>query len=636
MNSPLQASHDLRSVPAALREVAERHPTRGVHLYDPQGVKEFMSFPQLLDGALRVAAELRQSGAVAGSRLVVVAPNDLEFVQVFLGALLAGVTPIPVGPPREGLDRQHGGFVTSLRRLAERLGAQQVVTPGLDDAPLADQARLRFERVWGARALVSRVEPPGDDALALFDALSPDDVAYVQLSSGATGPSRGAALTHGNLVSNIVAIGRHLRLTEADVGVSWLPLFHVMGLVGALLFSLVWGLPMVLLHPERFMAMPHEWLWAFPNHRATLSLAPDFGYHYCARRARRSELEGLDLSSWRIAISGGEPVHAHHAQTFARRFAPYGLKPEALTPVYGLGEATLAVSAAAPDQPPPVERLERDALERRGVAVEAAEDDRSAVPVVGAGRLLAGVTVEVRDPATGAPRPDGQLGELHTRGPCVMRGYSGEPTSDPRRGGLAEEGWLATGDLGYRRGDELFVVSRVQDTIRLPGGRALHPDPVEAALARIDGVRPGAVAVFGVPLEAARRHAALQQLANARLALSRAEPIEPDAELLIVAVETIDGLDQERLKMALARTLAEQARLVADDVQLLSPQSIPRTRSGKVQRYKCRRFYLEGTLDRRARQQRWQALGVVTERARQSIAQLGRSLRQLFTTNTSS
>ncbi|MEL6178464.1 MAG: AMP-binding protein [Myxococcota bacterium] len=636
MIAPLKASQTSQSIPAALVEVAHRYPQRGIHAYDPQAVKAFMSYPQLLDGALRVSGGLRRQGVPPAARVLMVAEGDLDFVQVFLGAQFAGLVPIPVGPPRGGLDRQHGGFVASLQRLASRLGARHVVVPGNLNASLRTAASRAFARVWNAQKLVGQIEAPVNRAEALVQALGPDDVAYVQLSSGATGPSRGALLTHGNLLTNIRAIGKRLGLTEDDVGVSWLPLFHDMGLVGALLFSLVWGLPLVQLHPERFLQMPHEWLWAFPNHKATLSLAPDLGYHYCSRRARRSDLEGLDLSSWRIAITGGEPVHLHHVETFARRFKPYGLRPSIMVPVYGLGEATLAVSVAdvVGDGAPGVEVLDRDALEYRRLAVKTATQEPSDMVVVHGGRVLEGLTVEIRKRNTGQLCQDGELGELLIRGPSIMQGYCGPaaPNLAPARGGLGDDGWLATGDLGYRRGADLFVVGRAQDAIHLAHGRQFHPDPVEAMLARIDGVRPGAVALFGVPLEAAQGHRdpALQQMAADAIAAGRIAPSHTGAELLIVAIETIEGLDVERLTQAIEETLLERAKVAADDLQLLAPQSIPRTRSGKVQRYKCRRFYLEGILDRRTRQQRWNTLSAITERARTTLALFGRNIRKLF------
>jgi acyl-CoA synthetase (AMP-forming)/AMP-acid ligase II len=336
-----------------------------------------------------------------------------------------------------------------------------------------------------------------------------------------------------------------------------------MGLIGALLAAMSYPGPLVLVAPEHFLARPALWLRAVARHRATISAAPSFAYAYAAQRVSDEDLAGLSLASWRLALDGAEPVSGDAMRRFAARFAPHGLDPGALVPVYGLSEAALAVTFGRPGGPPAGRRVDAVRLARDGVV---APGDREVIAV---GRPLPGVEVEVRA-ADGAPAGAERLGRIHVRGPSLMREYLGDPAGT--RAALAG-GWLDTGDLGFVAGGELFVHGRAKDVVMVHGANRA-PEEFEAALADVPGVRPGCVVALGF------------------------SPPDGEGEALLVLAERSrapgrsDGeLEAESRRAILARTgIAPRAVLV------LAPGTLPRTSSGKLRRQEALRRHLAGTL----------------------------------------
>jgi len=493
------------NVPAALRRTAELWPERGLHVYDGHGVKTFLTWAQLLARAERVATVLAERGMAPGTRLMVVAPNGIDYITVLLGAMCAGVVPVPVTPPRQARSVSLTRYLASLNRLAVRTDCTVITAPGEDETLTARLAAdLRWDWVVSTSTLAATVPRGPITTPATLDG----GTAYIQLSSGSTGPPKGVLLSHYNILANIHAIGERLEVTEDDVGVSWLPLHNDMGLVGVLFFALYWGLPLVLLDPDRFLKAPHEWLWAFTHHQGTLSPAPDFGFHHCARRAKRSDLEGLDLSTWRVALCGSEPVVPTHIRAFERRFKPYGLRSNVVIPVYGLAEATLAVTFCELGRPLLIDRIDRESLEQDDRAVPS--EDPAALEYVGVGTPLADLQVEIHD-STGRVLPDREIGEVFVRGHSIAAGFVQHDGTTLTDSGDA----VATGDLGYAVQGELFITGRRADAVRL-GDRTIYPHELESLVARIEGVRPGSVAAFGVPVDVAarNRHLAVRQAAE--------------------------------------------------------------------------------------------------------------------------
>ncbi len=638
---------------AAFQRTATAFPDRGIDLYDRSGVKHFQTYAQLLDGANAVATQLLASGRRPGDRILVALPSGFDFINVFFGALMARMQPIPVPPPRP--DTVMSSYVGLVQRLAGRLETANLVTASAADGPLLALAEVDhgFEWVMPVDRLLRFGDAEVQGQAPDWTVIRPDHTAYIQCSSGSTGSRKAVALSHRNLLVSVADVGRAIAVQPDDVGVSWLPLYHDMGLVGALLFSVAWGIPLVIVHPERFLRAPHEWLVAITNHAGTVTLSPDFGFHYCARRAKESDLEGLDLSSWRVALCGSEPVQLPHIRTFERRFAPLGLKENTVVPVYGLVESTLGVSFGRLGDGRRILKLDRERLETAGEVLEVGEET-AGVEMLSHGPPMDHVEVRIDD-EDGAALAQGHVGEIHVRGPTVMLGYVDDlktraksaldNVSDEFVMGTSTTGefvlhaedpakrWIGTGDLGFLYEGELYIVGRAADVVVLGGGRRLFPDELESFVGRIDGVRPGSVAVFGIPVSAAslNRHDAVRKAA-ARVTSELAEPATEDdgTHLLVVAVEAAEGVDRVQLAEAISQAVHLRIGRFPHDVRVLSPRSVPKTSSGKIRRFKCREYYLEDALDRSDREERWRGLVFVTERARSYVAQMGRRLRGFF------
>jgi acyl-CoA synthetase (AMP-forming)/AMP-acid ligase II len=425
----------------------------GLAFLDAQERETQLSFAELHERAQRAAGGLRQMGIRPRDRVAIVLPTGPEFMDAFFGAVLAGAVPVPLYPPLR-LGRMEE-FHRRTARMLQVSGARVV----LSDA--------RISRFLGVA--VAQARPPlglqrvrQGQPIAVRS--SPGDLLLIQFSSGTTVDPKPVALTHSNVLANAAAIETIVPGDDAQAGVSWLPLYHDMGLIGCLLLAVYRPGPLTLIPPEVFLARPAIWLRAIARKRATISVAPNFAYGLCVRRVRDSEMEGVDLSSWRFALNGAEPVAPAVLRRFSERFAPNGFDGRAMMPVYGLSEASLAVSFTPTGRGP-----------RTWIA---------------GGRELASV---------GAPLPgidiDVRGGRVFVRGPSVMQGYFGNP--DATREALID-GWLDTGDLGFVDGGELFVSGRAKDLVILRGVNHA-PQEFEDALDGVDGVRPGCTAAVGVP-----------------------------------------------------------------------------------------------------------------------------------------
>jgi acyl-CoA synthetase (AMP-forming)/AMP-acid ligase II len=419
-------------------------------------------------------------------------------------------------------------------------------------------------------------------------AIGPGDLALVQFSSGSTVDPKPVALTHANLAAQSAALVALVRPTPDDVLVSWLPLYHDMGLVGCLLGAVSYPGPLVLIAPEHFLARPALWLRAIARHRGTISAAPHFAYAYAAERVADADLEGLSLGSWRVALDGAEPVTAPALRRFAARFARHGLDPGALTPVYGLSEAALAVTFAPSGRSLRTERLDPARL----AAGDVEPGDREVVSV---GVPIPGFAVEVRGP-DGRPAGERRLGRIRVRGPSVMQGYLGDPGGTAR---VLEEGWLDTGDLGFVSGGELFVHGRAKDVVVVRGANHA-PSELEGALEGVPGLRPGCAVALGFV------------------------PPDGDGEELLLLAERMrrggDAADpppDRELEEAARRAVLERAGVRAHTVRILEPGTLPRTSSGKLRRSEALRRFLAGTL---APPRRIGAIGLAIEAARSALA----------------
>lgn len=374
-------------------------------------------------------------------------------------------------------------------------------------------------------------------------------------------------------------MGETVRADATDVFVSWLPLYHDMGLIGAWLGSLYYASLFVIMSPLAFIARPQRWLWAIHRHRGTLSAAPNFAYELCLQKLHERNLKGLDLSSWRVAFNGAEPISPDTIQRFCERFGKYGFRTEALMPVYGLAECSVGLTFPPLGRCPIIDRIQRKPFMRTGRAVPADETDTRALRFVTCGQPLTGHQIRVVDPA-GSELPECQEGRLQFRGPSATSGYFRNPEETGR---LFQEKWLNSGDLAYIAGGEVYITGRTKDII-IHAGRNIYPHELEEAVGNIPDIRQGYVAVFG--------------------------SIQPDSgtEQLIVVAETrkkdSKALDQLRSQInAIAVDLLETP---PDDVVLVPPHSIPKTSSGKIRRAASRELYESDGIGRPHRAMWWQ------------------------------
>ena len=425
----------------------------GLSFLDAQERETALPFAELYERARRTAGWLRELGIERGDRVAIILPTGPAFMDAFFGAVLAGAVPVPLYPPVR-LGRM-AEFHRRTARMLKACGARLVLSDG------------RISRLLGVA--VAEARPAlGLHAVRhgapLATPARPGDVLLIQFSSGTTVEPKPVALTHRNVLANLAAIETIVPADDAQAGVCWLPLYHDMGLIGCLLLALYRPGPLTLIPPEVFLARPASWLRAISRRRATLSVAPNFAYGLCVRRARDSDLAGVDLSSWRCALNGAEPVAPVVLRRFAERFAPRGFDPRALMPVYGLSEASLAVTFTP-----------------KGRGARALEVDGRELASVGT--PLPGIDVDVRE------------GRIFVRGPSVMQGYFGNPAATAA---ALSGGWLDTGDLGFVHGGELFVSGRAKDLVILHG-KNHAPQEFEDALDGLPGVRPGCAAAVGFP-----------------------------------------------------------------------------------------------------------------------------------------
>ena len=400
-----------------------------------------------------------------------------------------------------------------------------------------------------------------------------EDIAFLQYTSGSTGSPKGVVLTHANLLANIRSIISGVNVQAEDVAVSWLPLYHDMGLIGAWFVPLYTGIPLVAMSPLAFLSRPERWLRAIAKHRATISPAPNFAYELCVRKIPDKDLVGLDLSSWRAATNGAEPVRGETLERFAKRFAAYGFRAEALTPVYGLAEGTLAVSVPKLGAGYKVDRIERAAFEslRKAVPVAGVAESGAALEFVNAGRPLPSVEVRIVD-ADGCDLGERSEGRLWFRGPAATSGYYKNPEATAAL--MRDGNWLDSGDYAYWADGELYITGRAKDII-IKGGRNLYPHELEQIAGRVDGVRTGCVVAFGAPDE------------------------HSGTERLVVVAEVRDMASASRIEGEITKAVDEAIGMPPDVVKLLAPGSIPKTSSGKLRRNDTRQLFLDGKLGQR-------------------------------------
>ena len=473
-----------------LRYHVEIEPHRvQIHLLEGESGQD-ITYTQLLEAASEVAAGLVACGLERNQTVAIMLPTCADFFYAFFGVMLAGGIAVPIYPParldkiEEYVRRQvailRNAEVRFLIGFDEVKAIAKLVRLGIDslvDMTTVDALRQAGRKTPGARAA----------------AAEPSDTAFIQYTSGSTGDPRGVVLSQANVLANVRGIGWAVRFRPADVVVSWLPLYHDMGLIGSWLFSVYFGAPITILSPLAFLSRPERWLWALHDSRGTLCPAPNFAFELCARKIPDEALEGLDLSAWRVAINAGEAVLPETLTRFAERFAPYGFRPESYVPCYGLAESSVALTFPPLNRRPVVDVIRRDRFEAEGKAVPAGGGQADALRFVANGTPLPGHEIRIVDDR-GQELGERVQGRLLFRGASQTSGYYRNPEATAAV--MTEDGWMDSGDLAYRAGGELYITGRVKDII-IKSGRNLKPQEVEAAAAEVAGVRRGCVAAFG-------------------------------------------------------------------------------------------------------------------------------------------
>jgi len=511
------------------------------------------SWGRLHDDALGVAAALQARGIGPGDRVAILGPTSRPLVTAIEATWLAGGTlvclPLPL---RLGSIEE---FTAQTRARIEHADvALVVVDPELEpflDVGAGAPPLVRLPELVGR---ASAWERPPDD---------PDALAIVQFTSGSTANPKGVMIPHGCLVANIDAIVEGASLGHDDVGVSWLPLYHDMGLIGLLCTPMLTGFSLGLAPPQDFLAAPGEWMRWMSELRGTVTGGPNFSYALAARAMRRAG--GLDLSRWRLALNGAEPIDPAAVESFLDAGAPHGLDRKSAYCVYGMAEATLAISFPDPGTGMAVDTVDRRALEHdRHAAPAASRDDARRLALLG--RPLRGFELRICDPDTGAEREERGVGEIEIRGTSVTPGYWRRPEVTAA---CDHDGWLRTGDLGYLVDDEVVVCGRIKDVI-IVGGRNVFPEDIERAATAVDGVRAGNVIAFGTEGRRGR-------------------------EGIVVVAETRSD-DPPAVRDQVVSRVCDAVGIPPREVVLVEPGSLPKTSSGKLQRSLCRDRYLEDAL----------------------------------------
>jgi acyl-CoA synthetase (AMP-forming)/AMP-acid ligase II len=551
----------IRTVAQALDDAAAGP---GAYVFvDANGAEGSVRFAALRDSALALGGALRARGLEPGDCVALVIPEAAGFLTAFLGASVAGLVPTPLADPVHA--GTFGAYLDMIAPLVRAARARAIITTPrlrpLLDALQVSAPTIRFVSAWSELTgpALAAAEPADADAPALF-----------QFTSGSTSQPKGVVLTHANLAANIHAIGgpAGLGLSRDCVGVSWLPLFHDMGLIGLALCALYHGNITVLLSPWAFVKRPVAWLRAITRHHGTISFAPNFAYEMCVRRVKDAELDGLDLSSWRVAGCGAEPIQAGTLEAFAAKFAPVGFRATSFVPAYGLAEHTLAATLAPPGRDLRVDTVRASELAARRRAVPCSSDAPGALRLVGCGRAFPEHALRVVDDR-GHPVGERVVGEILVSGPSVMQGYLSAPGATAE---VIRDGWCSTGDLGYLAGGELYICGRRKETI-IVAGRNYFPQDLEQVVNRVPGVRAGCVAAFAAT-----------------------EPGHPDRA--VVVVETQGHTPGDLLQAEVRRRLLQATGLAVHEIVLVPKGTVGRTTSGKLRRVELRERYAAGTLVR--------------------------------------
>ncbi len=559
---PLQA----KTLVEVLLKRAAKEPNR-VHIFlqDDAGNEQPITYGKLLENAKKVAHGLQSWDIEVGETIAIMLPTSEDFFYTFFGILLIGAIPVPIYPPfRPDRIEEYAMRAANILKNAE---VRLLITFQKAER-LSDLLKVFISSLKAVITVDSLTKNEGDFKPVHVNENMPG---LIQYTSGSTSLPKGVLLTHQNLLANIRAIGQGINLTSSDVAVSWLPLYHDMGLIGSWLTSFYHANPVVIMSPLSFLSRPERWLWTIHYHRATVTGAPNFAYELCVRRISDKALEGLDLSTWRVTFNGAEAVNPRTLESFIKRFEPYGFKDTTMYPVYGLAETCVALTFPPLNRPPKIDSIDRTIFQTQQRAVPTTQTGQNMLQIVCCGKPLPLHEIKIVDENL-MELPERRVGDLHFRGPSMMQGYHNQVEATKA---IWFDGWWNSGDLAYLADGEVYITGRKKDVI-IKAGRNLYPDEIEEATGQVNGVRKGCVVAFGVT------------------------DAEWGTEKLVIVAETKE--DSSILHKKIIAEITEKVNVVLgilpDEVLLVTPKTIGKTSSGKLQRAACKQAYLEKKLQK--------------------------------------
>ena len=563
---PLDTRAMTRPTPSTLVEAFAALPgaqERGFRFRALDGAEHAYSWSAVEREARRRGALLLDAGLHKGDRVALVIAEPQEFVLSFLGAVMAGIVPVPMYP--RASFKARNAYVDTVSHIVSAAGARALFTLRTTK-PVIDEVLERGSQL--ERVLIVEEFFGGGSAgtpNVSWPRIEPEDLCFLQFTSGSTSMPKGVMVTHENLVANTGAfLGPDgLDRRDSDFALTWLPLFHDMGLIGFVLGTILHDIPTMLLPTESFARRPTMWMQAMSDYGATITFAPNFAYSLAVKRTRDKDLEGLDLSKVRVAGCGAEPINPQVMRAFAECFGRVGLSANALMPAYGMAESTLAITFHPFDTPMRTDRVNAEAL-RLGQALPATSGE-AALELVACGPPFPGHELRIVG-EDGRVLPEREVGEIAVRGPSVTAGYYQNPEATVES---YRQGWLHTGDLGYVHDGDVFVCGRIKDLIIIRGAN-FYPQDIEWAVAEVEGVRRDNVVAFSV--------------------------MSDGEEKLVVAAEA-NSADAPELRKAIAAKVAETHGLTPGHVSIVRVGSLPKTSSGKVQRRRTKRLFEEGELE---------------------------------------
>jgi acyl-CoA synthetase (AMP-forming)/AMP-acid ligase II len=564
MNSP-------SSLVALLAERARSQASDRAYIFlnDRGGEEAALTYGELNAAARALAARLARL-VRPGDRALLVFPPGLEFMVAYFGCLIARVIAVPMMMPRRNSARDSSAAILA--------NCEPSVALTTSAFALRHDLQERFAHEGLQWHAVDLTAGEADDAeLPVPD---PQTIAFLQYTSGSTSDPKGVAVTHANLLANLEMIRIALGNTSRSTYVNWVPLYHDMGLILNALQAFYVGAPCVLMAPNAFVQRPLSWLRAIGHYKAEVAASPNFGYDLCVSRYRPEQMEGIDLSSWKAALNGAEPVRSDTIAKFIDTFAPHGFQPNSVFPAYGMAEATLLISGGGRGAGHITRSVSQSALQAH--RAEPPADSADAQTLVGCGRTLQGERIAIVDPDSRARLPANQVGEIWVSGPNVARAYwrNATATQNALHGHIEGEGsaisWLRTGDLGFLDASgELYVTGRIKDVIIIRGGNH-YPQDIERTVQRLHpSLRQNGGAAFSVPDE------------NGEEALAIVQEIERTER---------SKIDPKELHELIREGVADQHELFARHITLIRPGTLPKTTSGKIQHALARRLWLEGRL----------------------------------------